>query len=180
MAFSFKSFFGGADDEEEEYEDSGYEQQPNQGQQQPVNSQQQNTSNQSYSGYNNQNQNRNGFAYDNGYRQQPKMSAVNSSTQSANNSAKIDSHIALFVPKVFSDAKTIVNQLLLHEAVIVNFSAIDETQSAKIVDFVAGAIYAVEGSIEKISDEIWLIAPNNYAVSGSGSAANSMGRNARF
>ncbi len=108
------------------------------------------------------------------------MSAVNSSTQSANNSAKIDSHIALFVPKVFSDAKTIVNQLLLHEAVIVNFSAIDETQSSKIVDFVAGAIYAVEGSIEKISDEIWLIAPNNYAVSGSGSAANSMGQNARF
>ncbi|AZZ61588.1 cell division protein SepF [Oenococcus sp. UCMA 16435] len=177
MAFSFKSFFGGADDDEEEYEDSGYEQQPNQGHQQPVNPQQQNPSGQSYS---NQNQSQSGFGYNNGYRQQPKMSAVNSSTQSTNNSAKIDSHIALFVPKVFSDAKTIVNQLLLHEAVIVNFSAIDETQSAKIVDFVAGAIYAVEGSIEKISDEIWLIAPNNYAVSGSGSAANSMGQNARF
>ncbi|MFT8324696.1 cell division protein SepF [Oenococcus sicerae] len=179
MAFSFKSFFGGADDDEEEYEDSNYEQQPEQ-RRQPVNNTQQqgpNGSAQNFNGYKGQ---QNSYGYEGGYRQQPKMSAVNSSTQTASNSTKIDSHIALFVPKVFSDAKTIVNQLLLHEAVIVNFSAIDDTQSSKIVDFVAGAIYAVEGSIEKISDDIWLIAPNNYAVSGSGSAANSVGQNARF
>ncbi|MFT8470674.1 MAG: cell division protein SepF [Oenococcus sp.] len=175
MAFSFKSFFGGADDDEKEYEDANYEQQPAQAQRNP-NPQAQTATAQNSANY----QGRGNYGYSNEYRQQPRMSAVGSSTQNNNNSAKIDSHIALFVPKVFSDAKTIVNQLLLHEAVIVNFSAIDSTQSSKIVDFVAGAIYAVEGSIEKISDDIWLIAPNNYAVSGSGSAADAMGQNARF
>lgn len=187
MAFSFKNFFGGSDDDEEEYEDDGYQGAQSAGTtgeagQASLNQNQSSTYSQNLHGYQNQNQQSYGYStnsQNNNYRQQSRMSAVNSSAQT-NNSVKIDSHIALFVPKVFSDAKTIVNQLLLHEAVIVNFSAIDSTQSSKIVDFVAGAIYAVEGSIEKISDDIWLIAPNNYAVSGSGSAAGSMGQNARF
>ncbi|MDF7626953.1 cell division protein SepF [Leuconostocaceae bacterium ESL0723] len=81
--------------------------------------------------------------------------------------ANISSKIALFEPKVYSDSRAIASQVLGGEAVIVNFTQIDEGQAKRILDFLGGAVYAVDGDIERIGQSIFLVTPNTFEISGS-------------
>lgn len=130
--------------EEDYYEDEGYDQQSYQEQPQPQPVQQQaNTS------------------------QQQRFTRPSTTTQQANsdfNSA--NSKIALFEPKVYSDSRAIASQILGGEAVIINFTQIDEAQAKRILDFLGGAVYAVNGEIERIGQSIFLVTPNTFEISG--------------
>ena len=77
-----------------------------------------------------------------------------------------NSKIALFEPKVYSDSRAIASQILGGEAVIVNFTQIDEAQAKRILDFLGGAIYAVNGEIERIGQSIFLVTPDTFEISG--------------
>ncbi|CAM3172269.1 cell division protein SepF [Lactiplantibacillus plajomi] len=79
----------------------------------------------------------------------------------------VNSKIALFEPKIYSDVKEIASQLLKNQAVIVNFDHVDDQMARRIVDFLTGTVYAINGEIERIGDEIFLCIPENYEVSGS-------------
>ncbi|CAH1854358.1 cell division protein SepF [Convivina praedatoris] len=81
--------------------------------------------------------------------------------------ATISSKIALFEPKVYSDSRAIASQVLGGEAVIVNFTQIDEGQAKRILDFLGGSVYAVDGEIERIGQSIFLVTPNTFEISGS-------------
>ena len=77
-----------------------------------------------------------------------------------------NSKIALFEPKVYSDSRAIASQILGGEAVIVNFTQIDEAQAKRILDFLGGAVYAVNGEIERIGQSIFLVTPDTFEISG--------------
>ena len=79
----------------------------------------------------------------------------------------VNSKIALFEPKIYSDVKEIATQLLKNQAVIVNFDHVDDEMARRIVDFLTGTVFAINGEIERIGDEIFLCIPENYEVSGS-------------
>ncbi|VDG20766.1 cell division protein SepF [Lactiplantibacillus mudanjiangensis] len=79
----------------------------------------------------------------------------------------VNSKIALFEPKIYSDVKEIASQLLKNQAVIVNFDHVDDQMARRIVDFLTGTVFAINGEIERIGDEIFLCIPENYEVSGS-------------
>lgn len=74
--------------------------------------------------------------------------------------------IALFEPKVYSDSRAISSQILNGEAVIVNFTQIDEDQAKRILDFLGGVVFAVSGEIERIGQSIFLVTPNTFEISG--------------
>lgn len=76
------------------------------------------------------------------------------------------SKIALYEPRIYSDAKAIVTQILDGEAVIVNFGSIDEGQAKRIVDFMMGASFAVDGDVQRIGETIFLVTPHNFEISG--------------
>lgn len=78
----------------------------------------------------------------------------------------VNSKIALFEPKVYSDSRAIASQILGGEAVIVNFTQIDEAQAKRILDFLGGAVYAVNGEIERIGQSIFLVTPDTFEISG--------------
>lgn len=130
--------------EEDYYEDEGYDQQSYQEQPQPQPVQQQaNTS------------------------QQQRFTRPSTTTQQANSDFNgANSKIALFEPKVYSDSRAIASQILGGEAVIVNFTQIDEAQAKRILDFLGGAVYAVNGEIERIGQSIFLVTPNTFEISG--------------
>ncbi|AVK60647.1 cell division protein SepF [Lactobacillus sp. CBA3605] len=79
----------------------------------------------------------------------------------------VNSKIALFEPKIYSDVKEIAAQLLKNQAVIINFDHVDDQMARRIVDFLTGTVYAINGEIERIGDQIFLCIPENYEVSGS-------------
>ncbi len=84
-----------------------------------------------------------------------------------NNNVKNNlTNIALYEPRIFSDAKTIVQQVLIEEAAIVNFGSIDEDQARRIIDFMSGAAEAINGDVTRISERIFIFTPKNFQISG--------------
>jgi len=88
------------------------------------------------------------------------------SSQAMMDSNNENSKIALFEPKVYSDSRAIASQILGGEAVIVNFTQIDEAQAKRILDFLGGVVYAVNGEIERIGQSIFLVSPDTFEISG--------------
>ena len=74
--------------------------------------------------------------------------------------------IMLFEPRVFSDAKQIASRLLHGQAAIINFERMDNQQSRRIVDFLSGVTYAIDGDIKRIGEQIFLCTPSEFSVEG--------------
>lgn len=74
--------------------------------------------------------------------------------------------IALYEPRTYADAQKIATQILQGEAVIVNFSSIDERNQLRVLDYIAGATFAVDGDVERVGDQIFVATPHNFEISG--------------
>lgn len=77
------------------------------------------------------------------------------------------SKIALYEPRTYADAQTIATQILQGEAVIVNFGGIDERNQLRVLDYIAGAAFAVDGMVERVGEKIFLATPHNFEITGS-------------
>lgn len=68
-------------------------------------------------------------------------------------------------PKTYKDAEKIGDHLKAQRPVVMNMEKTDADEAQRIVDFVQGIMYALEGRIDRISESIYLCAPNNMSVS---------------
>lgn len=80
------------------------------------------------------------------------------------------SQISLYEPRLYADVKQIASQLLEGHAVIVNFTQMESTSAARLVDFLNGTVFAIDGEMKRIGKEIFLCTPKNYEISGNLSA----------
>ena len=69
-------------------------------------------------------------------------------------------------PVSYEDAQNIIDNLKARKPVIVNMEELDVAAAQRILDFISGAIYALNGTIAKISRGIFVVAPTNYDVIG--------------
>ncbi len=74
--------------------------------------------------------------------------------------------VVLYEPNDFEEAPSIVEDLKNRKPVIINLENIDVELAKKFFDFLNGAIYALDGSIQKVSSGIFILAPNNVDISG--------------
>ena len=72
----------------------------------------------------------------------------------------------LFEPRAYSESQQIANYLKNINAVIVNLKRVTPDQAKRIVDFLSGTLYAIEGGLEKLGGGIFLCTPNNVPVEG--------------
>lgn len=84
----------------------------------------------------------------------------------------------IYKPTKFDEqVKDIANDLLKHNAVIVNFESIPESEQQRIGDFVIGAVYTINGKAEQISNRIVLYVPSGIEYEHAAKAvSNSMRR----
>ncbi|MBD5805969.1 DUF552 domain-containing protein [Lactobacillus sp. 0.1XD8-4] len=84
------------------------------------------------------------------------------------NSGRVNqlSQISLYEPRLYADVKQIASQLLDGHAVIVNFTQMDSSVAARLVDFLNGTVFAIDGEMKRIGKEIFLCTPKNYEISG--------------
>ena len=75
--------------------------------------------------------------------------------------------VVLSEPSDFDDVKDICDELKNKKPVIVNFENVDTNLAQRMVDFISGAVYALDGSIQKVSRGIIIIAPQNVDILGS-------------
>lgn len=67
-------------------------------------------------------------------------------------------------PTTFEQAATICDLLKQKKSVIVNLEYVNKDVARRIVDVISGAVHALDGHIQKISNSIFLIAPYNYDI----------------
>jgi len=67
-------------------------------------------------------------------------------------------------PTNFDQADEIVNQLKEKNAVVLNLEYVSKDVARRIVDVVSGAVKALDGNIEKVSNSIFVVAPYNYDI----------------
>ncbi len=66
----------------------------------------------------------------------------------------------------FEDARDIADHLKAKKPVVINLEKLDREVSRRVVDFLSGAVYGVDGNIQKVANGIFLIAPYNVGIMG--------------
>ena len=67
-------------------------------------------------------------------------------------------------PTSFEQSEEICGYLKEKKSVIINLEYVNKDVARRIVDFISGGVYALDGHIQKISNSIFLIAPVNYEI----------------
>ena len=76
------------------------------------------------------------------------------------------SKMMLLEPRAYSESQQIADYLKNRSAVVVNLKRVTPDQAKRIVDFLYGTIYAINGDIQKLGGGIFLCTPNNVTVDG--------------
>ena len=74
----------------------------------------------------------------------------------------------VYHPVSYEDTQAIIDNLKNRKPIIVNMEELDVDCAQRILDFLSGAVYALSGTMCKISRGIFVVAPNNYDVVGNG------------
>jgi cell division inhibitor SepF len=74
--------------------------------------------------------------------------------------------VVIMQPENYDDAQEICDHLKNKKPVVINLEDIEKADAQRIIDFLSGAVYALEGSIQKVTTGIFLIAPNNVDIMG--------------
>ena len=67
-------------------------------------------------------------------------------------------------PTTFEQSESICDLLKEKKSVIVNLEYVNKDAARRIVDFISGAVHALDGHIQKVSNAIFLVAPVNYEI----------------
>lgn len=67
-------------------------------------------------------------------------------------------------PTTFEQSDEICSFIKEKKSVIVNLEYVNKDVARRIVDFISGGVYALDGYIQKVSNSIFLVAPSNYEI----------------
>ncbi len=79
------------------------------------------------------------------------------------NSSQVRVHLVL--PRSFNDAQQIADRFKDSVPVILNLQAADTELSKRMIDFASGLTYALDGSMQRVADKVFLLTPRNVEVS---------------
>ncbi|SFT87719.1 cell division inhibitor SepF [Selenomonas sp. GACV-9] len=73
--------------------------------------------------------------------------------------------VIVIEPQTFDDAQQVANNLREKKPVVINFEKTDAEAAKRIIDFISGTTYALNGEIKKVGHNVFLCAPSNVNVS---------------
>ena len=68
-------------------------------------------------------------------------------------------------PKGFNDAQEVGDRLKNGQPVILNLQGVDRELQRRLIDFASGLAYALNGTMSKAADQVFLLTPSNVEVS---------------
>ncbi|MDD6551271.1 MAG: cell division protein SepF [Lachnospiraceae bacterium] len=95
----------------------------------------------------------------------PIRSRQNSSKR-ASYSAPDEMAVVVIKPTSYNDIQEIADTLLSGRTVVLNTEGLDINVAQRIIDFMSGTCYAIEGAFQKISNFIFIITPKGVEISG--------------
>jgi cell division inhibitor SepF len=76
------------------------------------------------------------------------------------------SRITTIHPRTYNDAKSIGESFREGVPVIMNLTDMDDSDAKRLVDFSAGLIFGLRGSIERVTNKVFLLSPAHVEVTG--------------
>ena len=83
---------------------------------------------------------------------------------SMNNGSKQE--VVLFHAKAFDDAAKAADELRNRRAVILNMENVDKALTRRVVDFLSGCVFALDGHVKKIAQSTYLFCPHSMEIVG--------------
>lgn len=72
--------------------------------------------------------------------------------------------VMVYEPKVYEDSLNIATHLRTGSPVVINLKHLDPSEGTRLIDFVCGTAYAINGHMMKIGESIFLFTPANIAI----------------
>jgi cell division inhibitor SepF len=80
-------------------------------------------------------------------------------------SASAPAKVHLVAPRAFNDAKQIADRFKAQIPVILNLQSADTELSKRLIDFASGLTYALDGSMQRVADKVFLLTPRDVELS---------------
>lgn len=82
------------------------------------------------------------------------------------NNNRSSNQVYVIKPQEFNEAQRVTDYLKEGRTIVINMEGIEVHAAQRIIDFIGGACYALDGSLQAISANIFIAAPHNIDVSG--------------
>ena len=97
--------------------------------------------------------------------QRPEPAVVTPRSSSVRPLSSESAKVEVVAPSRFGDAKDIADCLKSNRPVIVNLQVAERDLQRRMIDFCSGVTYALSGEMEKVADQVFLLAPTNVKLS---------------
>lgn len=74
--------------------------------------------------------------------------------------------VMVLEPRTFEEVQQVADHLKERRPVIVSLESVDRDLSKRIIDFVSGTTYALDGNVQRIGESIFLFTPSNVSIEG--------------
>ena len=75
-----------------------------------------------------------------------------------------ESNIILVEPKSHKEIQQVVDYLKQGQTIAVNLEGIAQADSERILDFLSGALYGLDGSIHRWHGDLFILTPNGHKI----------------
>lgn len=90
----------------------------------------------------------------------------NKNSKIVNIHTNVQMEVVVTNPESFEEATEICQQLKDKKPVVINLEKVEFNTAQRITDFVCGACYALNGNIQRVTNQIYIIAPDNVDFAG--------------
>ena len=77
-----------------------------------------------------------------------------------------ESQVILFSPKTFDEAGEIVNHIRANRSVVMTLEGLPGDTARRLLDFISGIAYALQGKITPVSAKTYFVTPQNVDILG--------------
>lgn len=82
------------------------------------------------------------------------------------NILKTDARMVIFEPHSYEEGTQIADCLKRHKACVVNIHRLQNEYRQRLIDFLWGTIYAIDGRLQKVGEDVFLCTPKDVTVNG--------------
>jgi cell division inhibitor SepF len=74
--------------------------------------------------------------------------------------------VVVYQALTYDDTQNIIDNLKNRKPIIVNLDSLEQDLAQRVLDFMSGAVYALDGTIQKVSRSIFVLVPSNIDIVG--------------
>ncbi|GMQ65013.1 cell division protein SepF [Vallitalea maricola] len=87
-------------------------------------------------------------------------------TNIVNFQANVQMEVVVIQPETYDEAQDICDHIKSKKPVIINLDKMDRNIAQRIMDFISGSCYTLNGNLQRVTNNIFLIAPENVDIAG--------------